>query len=104
MPNFVRARCQLIPDFSVAAAVCLAMMALFAGMAILKPPHDFEGWAAGAAMLGLWGATPFYWLVATRRGCIEFDANGARWRTAFGVARAFHAGGEWKRVDQSARG
>ena len=61
------------------------MLALFAGMAILQPPRGFEGWSAGAAMLALWGATPFYWLVACRRGCIEFDANGARWRAAFGA-------------------
>ena len=85
MPNFVRARCRLIPDFWKAAVVCLAMLALTAGVALTQPPQTFEGWSAGAAMLALWGATPFYWLVARRRGSIQLDENGARWRTAFGT-------------------
>ncbi len=85
MPDSVRARCRLIPDFWKLAVVCLAMFALTAGAGIAQPPHDFEGWSAGAAMLVLWGATPFYWLVALGRGCIVFDENGARWRAAFGV-------------------
>lgn len=85
MPDSVRARCRLIPDFWIVAAVCLAMILLFAGVAIAHPPHDFEGWSAGAVMLVLWGATPFYWLLARARGAVIFDESGVRWRTAFGA-------------------
>ena len=85
MPDFARARCRLIPDFCVAAIVCLTMLALTFGFALTQPPHNLESWTAGAAMLALWGATPFYWLVARWRGVVEFDPKGARWRAAFGV-------------------
>ena len=95
MPDFVRARCRLIPDFWKVAAVCLAMLVLFAGMAITQPPHGGEGWFSLATLFALFGATPFYWLIARRRGCIEFDENGARWRTAFGVGK----GARWDEIE-----
>ncbi len=120
MPDFVRARCRLIPDFWIVAAVSLAMLLLLAFMAAMQPPRGFEGWLAGAAMFVLCGATPFYWLLARRRGCIELDENGARWRTAFGAwksarwgeiescdARMASTGGKiahWKFVVQTRRG
>lgn len=85
MLDFVRARCRLIPDFWVVVAVCLAMVALFASMALIQPPRDFEGWSAGAALLALFGAIPFYWVISRARGAIIFGENGVRWRTAFGL-------------------
>ena len=113
----VRARCRLIPAFNVTAAVCVGMLALFAALILAQMPRDFGQWSAAAAMLGLWGATPFYWLWARSRGAIELDERGARWRTAFGPwksarwdeitgcdARVTSTKAPWKFVVSTARG
>ena len=87
MNNSVRARCRLILDFDLVAIVCVALAALFLSLAIGRPPRDNDNsdWFSLALMFAFFGATPLYWLVARRRGCIEFDAQGARWRTALGA-------------------
>ena len=97
MPNSVRARCRPIADFTVTTWVCVAMLALLLFVLATQPPRGLEGWSACIAMFVLVGATPFCWLMARARGAVEFDANGVRWRTAFGMGKS----ARWNEIEST---
>lgn len=80
----LEARCRLIPDFNISAAVLALCTLLILSLAASEKPPKNEEIASFLAMVISIGAIPIYWLVARFRGAIVFDQNGARWRTAFG--------------------